>query len=706
MNYLAVKFHLKIIVTLFFIGSSYRSTCQSFDWLKSASFLPGTLDNVYAAQTTVDSDANLYMTLHSQGGINANMDGGFYPFANVDYVRQVFILKHDYNGAFVWAKSIRGIPDSSGNALTYDILVSSLDHSVYISGIFQGVLDFDPGPAEFLMTSVDYGNNAFILKLSSEGDFEWAYQFGSTSIDEVKELAEDSFGNILITGAFMGTVDFDPGAGEVAYSALTSSSGFLLKLDSAGNFIWVKVFEGDKIALNQLTLDETGDIFVQGVFYADVDTDPDLPEVIYTGSYSDASFFVEKLNDAGEFQWVKVIEGTPSSWMNVYGLEVKDDYLYLLGTFRRSTDFDPSPSVSELSFVEDVTATFIQKLDTEGNFIWAKGIGGDGTVAGYELKMDPFDDLFICGAFKTGSADFDPGPETYMLETVVGDPLDFYLLKLDSDGNFLWTETSNTGTKELFRDVTIDESGNVYVVGDGVGCTADFNFGFGLATLPNEDRYFALKLSYCDPVTIPVSIHACNAYTTPSGDTTYYESGFYRDTLMSSTFCDSILLISLTIGDVEASLAIDGYELTAFPSGATYQWLVCGTTDLVEIPGATDQVYNAPTIGSYAVIVNDDGCIDTTECFSVLGNADVENFNQNFDLKVFPNPSTGNVTIVCTENANVSIYSTLGEVVGKTSILAGSTELDLRGLASGIYHMQIYTRNGVVFSRKLVIQEN
>lgn len=44
-----------------------------------------------------------------------------------------------------------------------------------------------------------------------------------------------------------------------------------------------------------------------------------------------------------------------------------------------------------------------------------------------------------------------------------------------------------------------------------------------------------------------IAVTACNSYTVPSGDETYFSSGIYSDTLPNATLCDSILTIDLTI---------------------------------------------------------------------------------------------------------------------------------------------------------------
>jgi len=49
--------------------------------------------------------------------------------------------------------------------------------------------------------------------IANAQDFEWAKQLGGPSVEEVYSIAVDSSGNVLTTGIFKGTTDFDPGLG-------------------------------------------------------------------------------------------------------------------------------------------------------------------------------------------------------------------------------------------------------------------------------------------------------------------------------------------------------------------------------------------------------------------------------------------------------------------------------------------------------------
>jgi hypothetical protein len=108
-----------------------------------------------------------------------------------------------------WGYAIGG----AGNERSYNIAVDG-SGNVYTTGFFQGTADFDPGAGSFNLTAAG-GDDIFLQKLDSNGNFVWARGIGSTGSDTGFGIAIDTSGNVYTTGEFQGTVDFDPGAGIV-----------------------------------------------------------------------------------------------------------------------------------------------------------------------------------------------------------------------------------------------------------------------------------------------------------------------------------------------------------------------------------------------------------------------------------------------------------------------------------------------------------
>ena len=114
------------------------------------------------------------------------------------------------------------------------------------------------------------------------------------------------------------------------------------------------------------------------------------------------------------------------------------------------------------------------------------------------------------------------------------------------------------------------------------------------------------------------------------------------DTIPNTTGCDSIMTIYLEIVEVDTTVTVNSPTLTANEEGAIYQWIDCESMQVM--PGDTNQSYTAVVNGIYAVIINEKGCIDTSSCHQITGVFELEN-NFGSSLKVYPNPTTGNVIV-------------------------------------------------------------
>lgn len=108
---------------------------------------------------------------------------------------------------------------------------------------------------------------------------------------------------------------------------------------------------------------------------------------------------------------------------------------------------------------------FIMKFDSEGNFKWAKSMGnGDSGFndIGLSLTTDISDNVYVTGFFG-GTVDFDPEEETQNLVSNGG--TDIFMLKLDSNGNFVWAKSIGGIGHDIGHSMIADNSGHIYLTG-------------------------------------------------------------------------------------------------------------------------------------------------------------------------------------------------------------------------------------------------
>ena len=204
----------------------------NFVWAKAF----GSANNDRAEDLQIDHAGNLIVI----GRINTNMDLDPGPGSTVLTTagsEDAFVQKLDEDGNFIWAKSF------GGSALD-KVLAVAIDQSnnIYTGGYFNDTADFDPSASTFNLIS-NGSNDAFIQKLNSNGDFVWAKAVGNASIDRTTGLAVMSSGNVVASGSFIDSVDFDPGSDSTFASSAGQNDGFVLQLDVMENLFGLKPLE-------------------------------------------------------------------------------------------------------------------------------------------------------------------------------------------------------------------------------------------------------------------------------------------------------------------------------------------------------------------------------------------------------------------------------------------------------------------------------
>jgi hypothetical protein len=332
-----------------------------------------------------------------------------------------------------------------------------------------------------LFCTISFVLFSFAFSVSSSAQnfgVEWVRQMTGTSTDYCSDSYLHASGNFYHTGHFMGTVDFDPGAGVTNLTSAGSLDVYVQKMDANGNLLWAKRMggtQGDQGG--SIAVDASGNVYVASIFAGTADFDPGAG-IFNLTALGLHDMYLLKLDVNGNFLWAKRYGNTGySESCSAIALDAAGN-IYSAGRFSNTVDFDPGAGTSNVTSAGSEDG-YIQKLDANGNFVWVKQIGGLMTDEIYTMKIDASGNMYLGGSFQL-TVDFDPGAGTTN-QTAAG-TYDAFILKLDASGNFLWAKQQGGSNRTAADRLMLDAAGNMYISYTFSG-TADFDPGVSAYSL-------------------------------------------------------------------------------------------------------------------------------------------------------------------------------------------------------------------------------
>lgn len=645
----------------------------------------------------------------------------------------------------MWAGNIGSDSTDYGNKIVVDA-----SGNIYTGGSCMRTVDFDISAGIFTLSPASGNINemdAFVSKRDASGNVLWAHRFGDTLTDlngafdynSIMSIAVDSSGNVYALGHFAGTVDFDPGTLTNTLISTTSNTQipgiFILKLDAAGNFVWVKELIGNYQGNGtSMAADAAGNVCLTGYFRGTLDADP--ASAVQTITSSDYGCFVLKLSTSGSFVWCRKFSSNVSSF-GVIGRSIVLDSLgnvYTTGNFDGLVDFDPGSGTTNLNSI-NFGSVFVLKLTASGNLGWVKQINARESTG---ITADA-SHLYITGSFRD-TVDFDPGVLVHNLTatgntTIFASPHNQFVLKLDLSGNYRWaTNIASEGYSES-TSISVDKASNVYAVGYFNG-KSDFDPGTGSFNVNSQGDMdgFLLKL---DPLgnfvwakTISGTADDLIGSIDVDGNANIYTTGFFQNTCDFNPDTNSVTSITSN-GRKDAFIFKWGQCLhtpTPIDITSSQNKNICSATSASLSAGSSNSIgwyasatasnfistgisYVTPTLstGNYTYYIADLTCGSAKVAITVSVNdctGITELEDQLSSASLYPVPThDGFITLSITsldKNTSVAIYNSLGELIFRQTILSESTPLDLSEKPSGIYFVRISKNNNALKTVKVI----
>ncbi len=301
--------------------------------------------------------------------------------------------------------------------------------------------------------SVDFGGgalvsagnqDAFVAKYDAAGNHIWSRRYGSTLVDYGRELAVDAAGNVYLAGFFTGTVDF--GGGPLMSAG--SLDVFVLKLDASGGFLWNKRLGSTGAdECEGLALDSSANVVITGYFNGTVD---------FGGgpimSAGNQDIFLAKYDASGAHVWSQRVGGTAYDYASAVACDPSANVV-LIGYFFSSADFGGGALMSAGN--SDI---FVAKYDPNGAHVWSRRYGSTFRDEGYAIDTDPSGRVLAAGAFRL-TVDFGGGPLTS------SGNLDMFALQLDAAGTHQWSRRFGDAADDAARAIVDDGYGGVFLTG-------------------------------------------------------------------------------------------------------------------------------------------------------------------------------------------------------------------------------------------------
>ncbi|MFN8288245.1 MAG: T9SS type A sorting domain-containing protein [Chitinophagales bacterium] len=174
-------------------------------------------------------------------------------------------------------------------------------------------------------------------------------------------------------------------------------------------------------------------------------------------------------------------------------------------------------------------------------------------------------------------------------------------------------------------------------------------------------------------------------------------TGTYKDTISNSAGCDSIITLSLYSKPFDTTVVVNanGDSLIAPTGYSNYQFIDCANNVVVQ--NSASNSFLIPSECCYAVVMNNNGCTDTSTCFSFVGIGKLNTAK----VRLYPNPSNTNVTLDfgSAMNREILLTDVQGKTVQEVKSTATKVVLNAVDLNEGVYTVIIKSAIGYSYAK-------
>ena len=597
----------------------------------------GSFDADDAQSVVVDKNGNYYVagSFSTEASVATELIEALDPGST-----DMFIAKFNTIGILQWVKVF--------GSTTYDegapyIAVDSLG-AVYVAGGFGGT-------AEFGTRKVISGGkmDAFVAKMSANGDFIWVQGWGSTENDMATAVSVSPNGDrIYVSGTFIGNVSF----GNATYESFANKMDFFVRaFDANGGARWTKRigYSGDDRIIASTTQTD-GKLVLTGAISQTTTFDT---QTISANGEFESDFFISRITKDGAIELLKRYGGTFEDAGKAVYTDAKGA-IFVTGYYDSTTTVE--------GFIEEAVGGrdgFVTRIKSNGDVDWYRSFGGEYDDEGRGIVVDPKNVPYITGIFDTRCS--------------------FEDIEIEGDGfSDIFIAALDCGPS-----TTLTPRSGALAICEGQDSLITSRFGY-----PAYEWY------------VNGQKDATTGYRYRTGSLTV---GSYTVYCRVTGFDDCVKSTDTITVNVRPGLAIptitrDSDVLTCSVQNMKYQWYREGKA----INGQTSQTVKTIGDGNYRVqIMDSTGCDRFSDNF-LVGTTSVFNDETGATITLYPNPTGGQFTIAGAEGSEVTVTDMLGRLVSRTSSIGTTEVLTIDG---GVGTYVVTLRQGRVTRTLLITKQ-
>jgi len=574
---------------------------------------------------------------------------------NAATVACFFVAKYNKQGKVMWAKNLSGYTEARAS-------VTDLSGAIYIAGNFSGTLSFG---SDSLVNSSITGNDIFVAKYDSIGNFLWARSVKGLYNKYAQSITVDHSGNLVLAGEFTGnTIMID----TVSLQNNSGQTSFIARYSANGNVIWAKSATSSNVCrVYGVSTDSLGNIYSTGTF--DGLSVSFGTKTLTSPGIGSFYLYVTKFDSLGNALWANKGAGY------VLNSKVATDAQgnsYLCGTFLNASITFGAFTLTNTNV--NYSEMFVVKYASNGTCVWARREGNIYDEYASDIALDKSGKPSVAGYYKGGiSFDF------YTLsQPNSGFTNDGFVVAYDSAGVVQWANSFGGGGQDEVQHLVINKNSNVFI--SGFSSSSTLMLGADTLLFLNGQIFFAkldsVPSSACQasffvqPDTIPHNYIVYNQSTGSSGLTYLWHWGDGTVSAGSAPIhnysTNGTYTICLTVSDSTGCMAVFCDQPNYFYKNSSNAFVVTLTV-INGSPTAVDE--------------------------SVMGA---------YDHLVFPNPSSGSVRLESSSKIDrIEVYNVLGEINYISKPISNFSQFNIEN--EGMYFVRI-TSKGRSEIQKIVIQ--